>query len=67
MTLGQKIRSLRKSRGLSRNNLSKMTDCGASLLGAWENNKYQPNIYNTKKLAEAFEITVDELLKGVDL
>lgn len=67
MTLGQKIRSLRESRGLSMNDLSKIADFEKSRLCYWENDKCQPNIYNTKKLAEAFNITIDELLEGVDL
>lgn len=67
MTLGQKIKSLRESRGLSRNDLSKMADFERSRLCYWENDKFQPNIYHTQKLAEAFNITIDELLEGVDL
>lgn len=67
MTLGQRIRSLRKNRGLTLIDLSKRAECDISVLWAWEHDKYQPNIYHTKMLAKAFNITIDELLEGVEL
>ena len=67
MTLGQRIRSLRESRGLRLIDLSKRAECDITALWGWEHDKYQPNIYHTKKLAEAFNITINELLEGVEL
>ena len=67
MTLGQKIKSLRESRGLSKTDLSKRVDCPNRNIHHWEHDRHQPNIYHTKKLAEVFNMTVDELLEGVEL
>lgn len=67
MTLGQRIRSLRESKGLSKTDLSKRTDCLDMNIHRWEHDRHQPNIYHTKKLAEVFNMTVDELLEGVEL
>lgn len=65
MTLGEKIRDLRKSRGFSGTELA--DECGVSQkdVSKWENNKATPSVESLIKICKALNISADELL-GLD-
>ncbi len=67
MTLGEKIGKLRKDRYWSQTWLADLVGARQPVISNWEQDYVQPNIYNLQRIARAFNITIDELLKGVEL
>ncbi len=61
--LGDKLRSLRKQRNLSLQELAKLADCPPSYLSMIENNKVDPSISRLKKIAEGLGITIIDLFR----
>ena len=57
-----KIKDLRKSKGLTQNELGEM--CGVSGVSVykWETGRVEPDISNIKKLSEIFGVSVNFLL-----
>jgi transcriptional regulator with XRE-family HTH domain len=62
--LGQRIVHLRESRGMTRWDLARHLGVDRSRLGKWETGSHAPPIEFLPGLAEALEITLDELLTG---
>lgn len=62
MTLGEKIRYVRKCRGLSQEQLSEKLCVSRSAIAKWETDKGLPDIENLKLLARLLGISVDSLL-----
>ncbi len=64
MTLGEKIAALRKERHWSQLKLSQMLGFGnrSSSITRWETNRFRPTSAMLQKLAELFEVRVDDLL-----
>src|SRR5699024_3365921 len=58
----RRIRSLRKRRGLTLEQLSRAIDRAPSQLSAIENGKREPRLPVLRALAQALEVTMDELL-----
>ena len=74
MKLFDKIRILRKARGLSQEqlgySLSRVNKDGISrqTVSDWENGKFEPKLENIRDLAEVFNVSFDALLdESVDL
>ena len=74
MKLFDKIRILRKARGLSQEqlgySLSRVNKDGISrqTISDWENGKFEPKLDNIRDLAEVFNVSFDALLdEDVDL
>lgn len=74
MKLFDKIRILRKARGLSQEqlgySLSRVNKDGISrqTVSDWENGKFEPKLENIRDLAEVFDVSFDALLdESVDL
>ena len=74
MKLFDKIRILRKARGLSQEqlgySLSRVNKDGISrqTVSDWENGKFEPKLENIRDLAEVFDVSFDTLLdESVDL
>ena len=74
MKLFDKIRILRKARGLSQEqlgySLSRVNKDGISrqTISDWENGKFEPKLDNIRDLAEVFNVSFDALLdEAVDL
>ncbi len=64
MTLGKRIATLRKEKGLKQDDLADMLDVSAQAVSKWENDQTCPDISLLPKLAQILGITVDELLSG---
>ena len=59
---GERLRALRKARGLSQEELGEMTQLGQSNISAWERGGRLPLPDGLIKLASFFNCTIDELL-----
>ena len=65
-TIGQNIRYYRKLRGYSQEKLAEMADINDKLVGFYETGKRIPPVINLVAIAEALEVTMDELC-GINL
>lgn len=63
MTLGEKLKNIRKRFGLSQEKLSKMIYVSRQAITKWENDMGIPDSENLKSLSELFGISTDYLLK----
>ena len=71
--IGNNIRQLRKSRGLTLEELSNelnrkypnTLNFNKGKLSKWENNKEEPKLSSVRIIADYFEVTVDDLVDGV--
>ena len=62
MTLGKKLKELRKKFGLTQEELGRMMNVSRQAITKWENDNGIPDISNLVLLANYFEISVDYLL-----
>ena len=63
-TLGTRIADLRHKRGLKQDELAEMLGISPQAISKWENDAACPDISLLPRLAEIFEVSVDELLTG---
>lgn len=59
---GEKIKELRKEKGLSQKQLAILLDNAQSSIVYWEKNLQEPTISVLKKLCQMFEVSADYLL-----
>lgn len=62
ISIGKKIRELRKLKGMNQEQLGKLLNIEKSQISKYEKGTNQPPIDKIKKLAEIFDINPDELL-----
>lgn len=62
MTLGEKIRHVRKASGLSQEQLAERLCVSRSAIAKWETDKGMPDVENLRILARILGISVDNLL-----
>lgn len=65
MNLGEKIKELRKSKGITQEQLSDMLNVSSQAVSKWETGVANPDLALIPDLAKMFEVSTDELL-GVD-
>lgn len=65
MSLGDRILSLRKERGISQVELAKMLDVSRQAVSKWENNQSAPDTAKLIQLADALDTEVAYLATGV--
>lgn len=63
-TLGKRIGSLRREKGLKQDELAEYLGVSPQAVSKWENDQTCPDIGLLPKLAEILGVTVDELLSG---
>ena len=61
--LGNKIYELRVDKNLTQEDLGIMLNISDKSISKWENGTSKPTIENLKKLANIFDISLDELLE----
>lgn len=64
MTLGQKLKEIRKRFELSQEQLAEIMNISRQAITKWENDGGLPDINNLQELSKIFGITVDYLLNG---
>ena len=64
MTLGKKLRSARKSAGLTQEQLSEKLLVSRQAITKWEAGEGMPDIENLKQLSKLLNISIDYLLDG---
>ncbi|MCH5180338.1 MAG: helix-turn-helix transcriptional regulator [Erysipelotrichales bacterium] len=61
MTLGEKIFELRKSRGISQEELANSLNVTRQSISLWETNQTVPSLDNLMEISNLFNVTLDEL------
>jgi DNA-binding XRE family transcriptional regulator len=61
MTIGKKIRQLRKANKITQEGLARLIDVSLNSVSFWENEKAEPSIFNCICLADVFGVSLDEL------
>ena len=61
MTMGQKIKELRKAKKLSQKELAGKIGTTQSAINNWEQDKFYPNLFSCFVMADFFKVTLDEL------
>lgn len=64
MEFGEKLQKLRKSRGLTQEELAECLYVSRTAISKWESSRGYPNIDSIKEIASFFSVTVDELLSS---
>lgn len=63
MTLAEKLLSLRTERGLSQEDLAEQTGVSRQSVSKWETGQSVPDLDKIIKLADLFDVSVDELVR----
>lgn len=66
MRVGDKIKKLRKSKGLTQAQLAKMLDVVPTAVSAWERNENRPLMDKLTIIAEIFDVPVQTFFDGED-
>ena len=66
MTIGQRIRKIRREREISQDKLSKDAEIGKTTLLMIEKDKRNPNWDSICRIARVFNMPVEELVAGVN-
>jgi DNA-binding XRE family transcriptional regulator len=61
MTIGKKIKKLRKKNKYTQEKLAKKIGVSINSISFWELDKFEPTILNCISLADVFGVTLDEL------
>lgn len=64
MTLGEKLKEIRKRFGLSQEQLAEIMNVSRQAITKWENDGGLPDVSNLQELSKVFGITVDYLLNN---
>ena len=59
---GLKLQTLRKKAIMSQEDLASLLGVSRQAISKWERSEALPDLYNAKKIAEVFNITIDELM-----
>ena len=63
-TIGKNIKRLRQAKGISQDKLSKLADVSLQTIVKMElDDKSNPTIETVQKIAKAYDVSVDDLLK----
>ena len=67
MDFGEKLQELRKSRGMTQEELAEALFISRTAVSKWESGRGWPSIDSLKAISTFFDITIDELLSGEKL
>ena len=67
MEFGEKLQELRKSRGLTQEELAELVHVSRTAVSKWESGRGYPSIDSLKELSGCFSVSIDELLSGEKL
>lgn len=60
--LAARLAALRQRRGLTQRQLAARLDCSHVQVARWETGKHEPTVATLRRLAEALEIKLEQLL-----
>jgi transcriptional regulator with XRE-family HTH domain len=66
MTIADRIQSLRKSKGMSQEQLADAVGVSRQAVSKWESEQATPDLEKVVAMSEIFEVTTDYLLKGIE-
>jgi transcriptional regulator with XRE-family HTH domain len=61
MRIGDKVSSLRKQKGLNRDELGKVVGTSGAVIGRYERDEITPSVEIAKKMADALDVSLDYL------
>jgi transcriptional regulator with XRE-family HTH domain len=61
MKIGEKISSLRKQKGLNRDDLGKTVGTSGAVIGRYERDEITPSVEIARKMADALDVSLDYL------
>lgn len=64
MDFAQKLQELRKSRGLTQEELAQILYVSRTAVSKWESGRGYPNIDSLKEISAFFSVSIDDLLSG---
>lgn len=64
MEFGEKLQALRKSRGLTQEELAGALYVSRTAISKWESNRGYPSIDSLKEISAYFSVSIDDLLFG---
>ena len=67
MEFHEKLQELRKSKGLTQEELAEALFVSRTAVSKWESGRGYPSIDSLKQIADYFSVTIDELLSGEKL
>lgn len=67
MEFGEKLQKLRKSRGLTQEELAEALYVSRTAVSKWESGRGYPSIDSLKEISDYFSVTIDDLLSGEKL
>ena len=67
MEFNEKLQELRKSRGLTQEELAEELYVSRTAISKWESGRGSPSIESLKQIANYFSVTIDDLLSGEKL
>jgi transcriptional regulator with XRE-family HTH domain len=67
MKFEEKLIQLRKSRGMSQEDLAEHLDVSRQAVSRWEQGSTLPDIPNLRKLCDLFQVSADELIRDEDM
>lgn len=62
LTIGEAMKKARVAKGYTRSDLARKTGLSYQTLDKWEKGKTYPNVYNLIPIADALNISLDELV-----
>ena len=66
MTTADRIQSLRKSKGMSQEELADAVGVSRQAVSKWESEQATPDLEKIVIMSDVFEVTTDYLLKGIE-
>ena len=66
MTIADRIQSLRKSKGMSQEELADAVGVSRQAVSKWESEQATPDLDKVVIMSDVFEVTTDYLLKGIE-
>lgn len=67
MEFHEKIRELRKQKGLTQDELAELLYVSRTAISKWESGRGFPNLESLKALSSFFEVSIDDLLSGDEI
>jgi transcriptional regulator with XRE-family HTH domain len=66
MDLGKRILELRKDKNITREKLGKTIGTSGAIIGRYERNERTPSVEIARKIADAFEVSLDYLVGSTE-